>query len=127
MQIPNVSPPPSSAYLNAGSILEGFSDKGQHYIICSAIGHLYRLIDITKNFNIDPRFDLDWIPVYSKHRRMNKLRHLIETVSKISENATDFIHACDYDQELDKGWTYFYVTHNGEREYWYQIHSGIHY
>ena len=86
-------------FLDEIKFLEAFSDRGQHYIICSAIGHLYGLVDITKGFNIYPTFDIDWAPVYSKRRRLKKLRLLIKTISEISESATNFIHACDYDQE----------------------------
>jgi DNA topoisomerase I len=79
--------------------LEVFSDKGQHYIICSAIGHLYGLTDVTRSFNIYPTFDIDWVPLYSKRRQLKKLRLLIKTISEISKSATNFVHACDYDQE----------------------------
>ena len=86
-------------FSNGVKILDVFSDKGQHYVVCSAVGHLYRLADVTRAFNIYPTFDLEWAPVYSIHRNLSKLRRLIKTISEISENATDFIHACDYDQE----------------------------
>jgi DNA topoisomerase-1 len=79
--------------------LEVFSDKGQHYIICSAIGHLYGLTDVTRSFNIYPTFDIDWVPLSSKRRQLKKLRLLIKTISEISKSATNFVHACDYDQE----------------------------
>ena len=86
-------------FSNGVKILDLFSDKGQHYVVCSAVGHLYRLADVTRAFNIYPTFDLEWAPVHSIHRNLSKLRRLIKTISEISENATDFIHACDYDQE----------------------------
>jgi DNA topoisomerase I len=86
-------------FLDGIKFLEVFSDKGLHYIICSAIGHLYGLVDITKGFNIYPTFDIDWAPVYSKRRQLKRLRLLIKTISEISKSATNFIHACDYDQE----------------------------
>lgn len=80
-------------------LLEVFSDKSQHYIICSAIGHLYDLTDVTRSFNIYPTFDIDWVPLYSKRRQLKKLRLLIRIISEISKSATNFVHACDYDQE----------------------------
>ena len=79
--------------------LEVFSGKDQHYIICSAIGHLYGLTDVTRSYNTYPTFDIDWVPLYSKRRQLRKLKLLIKTISEISKSATNFVHACDYDQE----------------------------
>jgi DNA topoisomerase-1 len=79
--------------------LEVFSGKDQHYIICSAIGHLYGLTDVTRSYNTYPTFDIEWVPLYSKRRQLKKLKLLIKAISKISKSATNFVHACDYDQE----------------------------
>jgi DNA topoisomerase-1 len=79
--------------------LEVFSGRDQHYIICSAIGHLYGLTDVTRSYNTYPTFDIDWVPLYSKRRQLKKLKLLIKAISKISKSATNFVHACDYDQE----------------------------
>ena len=79
--------------------LEVFSGRDQHYIICSAIGHLYGLTDVTRSYNTYPTFDIDWVPLYSKRRQLKKLKLLIRAISKISKSATNFVHACDYDQE----------------------------
>jgi DNA topoisomerase I len=79
--------------------LEVFSGKDQHYIICSAIGHLYGLTDVTRSYNTYPTFDIDWVPLYSKRKQLRKLKLLIKAISEISKSATNFVHACDYDQE----------------------------
>ena len=86
-------------FLDGIRFLEAFSDNGQHYVICSAIGHLYGLTNVTRSFNIYPTFDIDWVPLYSKRSQLKKLRLLIKTISEISKSAANFVHACDYDQE----------------------------
>jgi DNA topoisomerase I len=86
-------------FLDGIRFLEAFSDKGQHYVICSAIGHLYGLTNVTRSFNIYPTFDIDWVPLYSRRSQLKKLRLLIKTISEISKSAANFVHACDYDQE----------------------------
>jgi DNA topoisomerase I len=67
-----------------------FQDKD--YKICSAIGHLYGLVDATKNRSIYPVLDLEWAPVEGRAR-------LIGVISRLSRDADSFVHACDYDQE----------------------------
>lgn len=86
-------------FLDGIRFLEAFSDNGQHYVMCSAIGHLYGLTNVTRSFNIYPTFDIDWVPLYSKRSQLKKLRLLIKTISEISKSAANFVHACDYDQE----------------------------
>ena len=39
----------------------------QHFVICSAIGHLYELVDINRNRSIYPVFEVKWAPILKKH------------------------------------------------------------
>jgi DNA topoisomerase I len=80
------------------------SDNGQSYVICSAIGHLYGLVDVNGKRSIYPVFDFKWAPVISKsnlkvRRTATTSKQIISSISLLSQNATSFVHACDYDQE----------------------------
>lgn len=67
-----------------------FQDRD--YKICSAVGHLYGLVDGTKNRSIYPVLDVEWSPVGVRSR-------VINAISRLTKDADSFVHACDYDQE----------------------------
>lgn len=74
------------------------------FVLCSAIGHLYGLVDVNGNRSIYPVFSAKWIPVIKKRDKTAqkiavKSELVINTISLLSQKATSFIHACDYDQE----------------------------
>lgn len=71
----------------------------QRFIICAAIGHMYSLIDATNHTATYPVFDLEWTPTISKSGRPSRIKRIIEMISYFSKNATNYVHACDYDQE----------------------------
>ena len=79
--------------------------KGQHFVICYALGHLYGLIDVGGNRSLYPVFDIQWVPILKKNSGNNldmlseKIKKIIKTISILSQKASIFIHACDYDQE----------------------------
>ena len=75
------------------------SNNNNHFIIFSSIGHIYGLVDITKNREIYPVFDLEWMPLVAKSGRLVRVKQIIKSISEASKRATRFIHACDYDQE----------------------------
>lgn len=66
--------------------------QNRSFKICSAIGHLYGVVDRTKNRSVYPVLDLEWAPVDGRSK-------VISVISKLSKGADSFIHACDYDQE----------------------------
>jgi DNA topoisomerase-1 len=71
------------------------TNGGRHYKICTALGHLYGLSDVTKNRGVYPVFDLEWAPVAKNPRSARA----IKIISELSNDASAFVHACDYDQE----------------------------
>lgn len=78
--------------------------NGRHLVICSAVGHLYELVDVKRNRSIYPVFDVKWVPILKKRNVMGpntaaKSEGIIKAISLLSEKATSFVHACDYDQE----------------------------
>ncbi len=76
--------------------------KGQNFVICYALGHLYGLVDAGGNRSLYPVFDIKWMPISKKNggSNFNALSEkIIKTISILSKKASIFIHACDYDQE----------------------------
>ncbi|MFL6476636.1 MAG: DNA topoisomerase I [Nitrososphaera sp.] len=76
------------------SIFE-IKNNQHHYKICTALGHLYGLTDVTKNRSVYPVLDLEWAPV-AKNPQVLKA---IKVISELAKDASSFVHACDYDQE----------------------------
>jgi DNA topoisomerase-1 len=66
-----------------------------HYKICTALGHLYGLIDVTKNRTVYPVLDLEWAPI----AKNPQVIRAINAISELAKDASSFVHACDYDQE----------------------------
>jgi DNA topoisomerase I len=80
------------------------SQSGQNFVVCSGLGHLYGLVDVNGNRSVYPVFDVKWTPILRKRNGMNPKtavasEQIIKSISLFSQNATSFIHACDYDQE----------------------------
>ncbi len=67
---------------------------GKQYRVCSASGHLYGLVDETKNRSVYPVFDLEWAP-----KEKGRASRIIDVISDLSRDADSFVHGCDYDQE----------------------------
>ena len=79
----------------AGISVFDVTNNDLSYKVCTALGHLYGLTDVTKNRSVYPVLDLEWAPV-AKNPRATKA---IKVISDLSKNASAFVHACDYDQE----------------------------
>lgn len=74
--------------------------NNEHYVICSALGHLYNLVPLKKDRKIYPVFDLRWCPRRSTNSKpWTRIDLILSEISEISKKATGFIHACDYDIE----------------------------
>jgi len=69
-------------------------------IVASALGHLYTVMSNTKKGKWDyPVFNYQWAPRWMAEKGVLKIRTWIEVLSKLAENAEEFIDACDYDIE----------------------------
>ena len=96
-----------SEKINGGiktAVYLAISQNGQIFVVCSALGHLYGLEDVNGNRSIYPVFDVKWAPI--KRKKSSKSQgsatsseQIINSISSLSQKATSFIHACDYDQE----------------------------
>jgi DNA topoisomerase I len=71
------------------------TSNDHHYKVCSALGHLYGLADSTKNRSVYPVLDLEWAPAAKNWRAARA----IKVISDLAKGASEFVHACDYDQE----------------------------
>jgi len=72
----------------------------QHFVVCSAVGHLYRLVDVNTNRSMYPVFDIKWTPISkTKNGSDSRSVQIIKSISLLSRRATKFVHACDYDLE----------------------------
>lgn len=81
-------------------VFEITSDKNKRFVVCSALGHMYGLIPLEKNRKKYPIYETVWSPRHSTIA--NEKKRILETlkvISRISEGAHGFIHACDYDLE----------------------------
>src|SRR5574339_513273 len=76
------------------------SDDNQRYIVCSALWHLYGIFPVEKNRKKYPIYDVKWSPRYSRIvREKKRISQTLQIISNISQGASGFIHACDYDLE----------------------------
>jgi DNA topoisomerase I len=86
------------------TVFLAISRNGSTFVVCSALGHLYGLVDVNGNRSVYPVFEVKWTPILRKRSErgrkttMNSVQ-IIKTISSLSRKATKFIHACDYDQE----------------------------
>lgn len=86
------------------TVFLAISQKGQRFVVCSALGHLYGLEDVNGNRNAYPVFDVKWMPISRKRngrgqRTAVASQAIIKSISLLAQRATSYIHACDYDQE----------------------------
>jgi DNA topoisomerase-1 len=76
------------------------TNKGERFIVCSALGHLYSLFPVEKNRKNYPVYELTWSPRHSATvREKRRITQTLKAIENISKAATGFIHACDYDLE----------------------------
>src|ERR1041385_1417684 len=72
----------------------------EHYVICSALGHLYNLVPLKKNRKIYPVFESEWRPRrLGMSKGANKIDSILTEIADVSKRASGYIHACDYDLE----------------------------
>jgi DNA topoisomerase-1 len=69
--------------------------KGKTFVVCYALGHLYTLEDPVGNRHVYPVFEIEWVPVEKRF----KIKRIIEVIGKLAKDASEFVNACDFDQE----------------------------
>jgi len=68
-------------------------------IVASALGHLYTVANTKKGEWNYPVFDYQWVPRWMVEKNASKIRTWLKVLTQLSENAEEFIDACDYDIE----------------------------
>ena len=74
--------------------------EGKKYVVCAAMGHLYGISDTVKDRRVYPALDLEWYPlgaISDKAARLVASR--IRAIRSLSEQASAFVNACDFDVE----------------------------
>jgi DNA topoisomerase-1 len=67
-------------------------------IIVSAVGHIYGIAQKKAGW-FYPIYDINWIPLHQIDKTKKHLRHYIEIIKQLSQKATEFVSACDNDNE----------------------------
>ncbi|MCW4021394.1 MAG: DNA topoisomerase I [Candidatus Bathyarchaeota archaeon] len=89
---------PKKRYLNRVPHYEAVRD-GRRLIVVSALGHLYTVAPKVTDRNVFPVFDFQWVPRHKADRKAEETQIWIEAISKLSEEADEYILATDYDVE----------------------------
>jgi DNA topoisomerase-1 len=74
-------------------------NNNSEIVVASALGHLYTVAGTKKAQWDYPVFDYQWIPRYLAEKGAAKIRTWLKVITKLAENAENFIDACDYDIE----------------------------
>ena len=72
---------------------------GKRLVIVPALGHLYTVAPEVVDRNVFPVFDFKWVPRYRAERKAEETRTWIEVISRLSDEAEEYILATDYDIE----------------------------
>ena len=75
------------------------ANRDKPLVIVPALGHLYTVVSEGGRRNHYPVFNFKWAPRYLAEKGAGHIKTWIEVISKLAENADDFIDACDYDIE----------------------------
>ncbi len=73
--------------------------RNRELFIVPALGHLYTIVHERGKRNYFPVFNFKWTPRHLAERGAKAIRNWVETFSKLSKDADDFVSACDYDIE----------------------------
>ncbi|KPV63786.1 MAG: Reverse gyrase [Candidatus Bathyarchaeota archaeon BA2] len=73
--------------------------RNRKLVVVPALGHLYTVAHERGRRNYYPVFNFKWVPRHLAERGAKQIRTWIETISKLANDAEDFIAACDYDIE----------------------------
>lgn len=73
--------------------------RGRKMVVAPALGHLYTLVQKGGGRRYYPVFNFEWAPRYSVERGAKETKAWIEAISKLANNAEEFVSACDYDIE----------------------------
>lgn len=73
--------------------------RNRKLVVVPALGHLYTIVHERGKRNYYPVFNFRWAPRHLAERGAKGIRNWVETFSKLSHDADEFVSACDYDIE----------------------------
>ena len=87
-----------------GSLVDGvtvfrFRLGSEDFVVCAAQGHLYSVSDPFEERVVYPVFDSEWYPLGSVRKGGAGADRRIAVIKKLSEGASRFVNACDFDAE----------------------------
>jgi DNA topoisomerase-1 len=75
------------------------AQRDRELVVVPALGHLYTIVHERGKRNYYPVFNFKWTPRHLAERGAKGIRNWVETFSKLSHDADEFVSACDYDIE----------------------------
>jgi len=75
------------------------AQRNRELVVVPALGHLYTIVHERGKRNYYPVFNFRWAPRHLAERGAKAIRNWVETFSKLSHDADEFVAACDYDIE----------------------------
>ncbi|MGD9130813.1 MAG: DNA topoisomerase I [Candidatus Bathyarchaeota archaeon] len=75
------------------------ANRDRELVVVPAIGHLYTIVQEGGKRNYYPVFNFKWAPRHLAERKAKGIRNWVEAFSKLSQDADEFVSACDYDIE----------------------------
>jgi len=75
------------------------AQRDRELVVVPALGHLYTIVHERGKRNYYPVFNFRWAPRHLAERGAKGIRNWVETFSKLSHDADEFVSACDYDIE----------------------------
>jgi len=76
-----------------------FKRDGKKFVVAPAMGHLYTVTQETGGRSQYPVFKFKWAPRHLAERGAKKIKTVISAIEKLSDKASEFINATDYDVE----------------------------
>ncbi len=73
--------------------------NGKKLVVVAALGHLYTVAPAIRNRSVYPVFDFMWVPKYEAEKDAKRTKPWIDTISRLSKEAHEYVLATDYDIE----------------------------
>ena len=75
------------------------ANRDRELVVVPALGHLYTIVHERGTRSDYPVFNFKWTPRHLAERKAKTIRYWVETFSRLSRDADEFVCACDYDIE----------------------------
>jgi DNA topoisomerase-1 len=75
------------------------AQRDTRLVVVPSVGHLYTVAQVEGRRSVYPVFNFRWMPRSEAEKNAGYVRKWIDVISHLSENASDFIDACDNDLE----------------------------